>query len=173
VLRPVTRFRPGSRPYSFKVLTLDNVKASTAIINPNESGSTPLKLSWIWESSDGHRFGLAGAGGSVVECLFCLYSFSLKYLTFLVVRRVHWLCAWAQLKRWQEEVTLITYEMQWAVRFFVQKSHIWASASKISSLPVKASHAAYAKRQYDMWKQISMRANHAFSYINSAYKSPL
>jgi len=75
--------------------------------------------------------------------------------------------------RWQEEVTLITYEMQWAVRFFVWKSHKWASASKISGLPVKASHAAYAKRQNDMWKQIAMRANYAFSYINLAYKSPL
>ena len=70
----------GGDQSRFKVLTPDDVKASTAIINPNESGSTRLKLSWIWESSDGHRFGLASAGAgadpagnadaSVVECLF-------------------------------------------------------------------------------------------------------
>jgi hypothetical protein len=66
----------GGDQSRFKVLTPDDVKASTAIINPNESGSTCLKLSWIWESSDGHHFGLAGAepGGnadaSIVECLF-------------------------------------------------------------------------------------------------------
>jgi hypothetical protein len=62
----------GGDQSHFKVLTPDNVKTSTTIINPNESGSTHLKLSWIWESSDGHRFGLAGAGAdlSVVECLF-------------------------------------------------------------------------------------------------------
>ena len=64
----------------FKVLTPDNVKASTAIINPNESGLTHLKLSWIWEASGGHCFGLAdaGANASVIECLFSFYCFSLK-----------------------------------------------------------------------------------------------
>lgn len=72
--------------------------------------------------------------------------------------------------RWQEEVTLITYEMQWAVRFFCRKSHIWAYAGEISDLPVKAGHAAYAKRQNDMWNQIAIRANCTFTYLNSAYK---
>jgi len=128
----------GGDKSRFKVLTPDDVKASTAIINPNVSGSTQLKLSWIWESSDGHRFG-----------------------------------ARAQLMRWQEEVTLITYEMQWAVRFFVRKSHIWANAGEISGLPVKAGSAAYALRQIDMWKQIAVRANRTFTYINTAYKCPL
>jgi len=37
----------GGDQSHFKVLTPDDVKASTAIINPNESGSTRLKLSWI------------------------------------------------------------------------------------------------------------------------------
>jgi hypothetical protein len=79
-----------------------------------------------------------------------------KYLTFLVVRRVHWLRARAQLMRWQEEVTLITYEMHWAVRFFSRKSQIWANAGDKSGLPLKAGHAAYADRQNDMWKQIAI-----------------
>jgi len=43
----------GGDQSRFKVLTPDDVKASTAIINHNESGSTRLtKLSWIWESSE-------------------------------------------------------------------------------------------------------------------------
>jgi hypothetical protein len=69
----------GGDQSRFKVLTPNDVKASTAIINPNESGSTRLKLSWIWESSDGHRFGLAGAGAdaSVVKCLFSFQYSSL------------------------------------------------------------------------------------------------
>ena len=105
--------------------------------------------------------------------VFFLILLLFKYLTFLVVRRVHWLRARAQLMRWQEEVTLITYEMHWAVRFFARKSQIWANAGEKSGLPVKASHATYAERQNDMWKQIAIRANRTFSYINSAYKSPL
>ena len=48
----------------FRVLTVDDVKASTAIINPNEPGSTKLKLSWIWQSAGGHRWGLSTGGDS-------------------------------------------------------------------------------------------------------------
>ena len=73
----------GGDQSRFKILTPGDVRASTAIINPNESGSTRLKLSWIWESSDGHRFGLAGAGASVVECLFRFYCFSFNILHFM------------------------------------------------------------------------------------------
>lgn len=35
---------------TFKVLTKDDVKASTAILNPNIPGSSSLKLSWIWNT---------------------------------------------------------------------------------------------------------------------------
>ena len=62
--------------------------------------------------------------------------------------------------------------MQWAVRFFSWNNLKWANASD-ESVPVKASHAAYAEHQNDMWKQIAIRANRTFTYINSAYKSPL
>ena len=32
----------------FPVLTRDDVKSSTALLNPNMPGSTKLRLSWIW-----------------------------------------------------------------------------------------------------------------------------
>jgi len=65
-----------------QILTIEDVKASTAIVNPNEPGSTQLKLSWIWQTAGGHRWGLAiggdtsGQGQSagpdlnVIECNF-------------------------------------------------------------------------------------------------------
>ena len=37
----------------------EDVKASTAIVNPNEPGSTCLKLSWIWQTASGHHLGLS------------------------------------------------------------------------------------------------------------------
>ncbi len=37
----------------FKVLVRDDVKASTAILDPNIPGSTTLQLSWIWETGPG------------------------------------------------------------------------------------------------------------------------
>ena len=71
----------------FPILTTDDVKASTAIVNPNEPGSTQLKLSWIWQSSGGHRWGLsttdvstsassAGAGDhNLIECEYFLFTY--------------------------------------------------------------------------------------------------
>ena len=35
----------------FRVLTKDDVKASTALRNPNTQGSTTHQLSWIWQLS--------------------------------------------------------------------------------------------------------------------------
>ena len=72
----------------FKVLTVNDIKASTAIVNPNEPGSTQLKLSWIWQSASGHHWGLvpgtgtrplhsrvgirAGADLNIIECRFLI-----------------------------------------------------------------------------------------------------
>ena len=64
-----------------RILTPQDIKASTAIINPNKPGSTQLRLSWIWQTAGGHRLGLAGssiadadadadADASVFECVF-------------------------------------------------------------------------------------------------------
>lgn len=36
----------------YAVLQKDDVKCSTAMLNPNKAGSTKLKLSWIWQSVD-------------------------------------------------------------------------------------------------------------------------
>lgn len=42
----------------FRILLKEDVKASTAIINPNIAGSSSLRLSWIWETRS------AGAGST-------------------------------------------------------------------------------------------------------------
>ena len=43
----------------FQILTVEDIKASTAVVNPNERGSTQIKLSWVWQSAGGHRWGLS------------------------------------------------------------------------------------------------------------------
>ena len=60
--------RLGANPATqsrFRVLTPDDIKASTAVVNPNEPGSTRLKLSWIWQTAGGHRLGLAATGSQI------------------------------------------------------------------------------------------------------------
>jgi hypothetical protein len=64
-----------------RILSPEDVKASTAIVNPNDTGSTRLKLSWIWRRTGGHRLEVyAGVGAgtnaetapedSLLECKF-------------------------------------------------------------------------------------------------------
>jgi hypothetical protein len=43
-----------------RILSPSDIGASTAIVNPNEPGSSNIKLSWIWQTAGGHRFGLTG-----------------------------------------------------------------------------------------------------------------
>ena len=71
----------------FRVLTPDDVKAKYAVVNPNERGSTQLKLSWIWQTAGGHHLGLVatesqssaganagpGADINILECKYWLH----------------------------------------------------------------------------------------------------
>jgi hypothetical protein len=44
----------------FKVLNPVDVVGSTAVLNPNQPGSTSIKLSWIWQSSSRNIIGYTG-----------------------------------------------------------------------------------------------------------------
>jgi len=46
----------------FRVLTRQDLKASTEILKPNEQGSSSIKLSWIWQT--GRYFLFQGGGGA-------------------------------------------------------------------------------------------------------------
>jgi hypothetical protein len=79
--RLITLGAPPEVADRFQILTTEDVKASTVVVNPNEPGSTRLKLSWIWQTSGGHRWGLAsgdnntGADQNVIECKFFFKGF--------------------------------------------------------------------------------------------------
>jgi hypothetical protein len=58
---------------TLRVISKDDVKASSAMINPNSTGSSSVTLSWIWQS----RASLLGSGPDLMrECEFlpCLIS---------------------------------------------------------------------------------------------------
>jgi Kyakuja-Dileera-Zisupton transposase len=183
----------------FRVLNPVDVEASTVVLNPNIPGSTRIKLSWIWHTSAKHILSnsdpsdtnaeigsvaetdaenvaetSADSLRSLLECMSLLYN-RFTYFDFILVRRVHWLRARAQLMRWQEEVTLTSYEMQWTVRYYASKSKNWADIQKTISedLNTSAGPIAYAKRKQSTWQQISVKSDRIFTVINNAYKSPL
>lgn len=53
---------------TFQVLVKDDVKASTAILDPNEPGSSSIKLSWIWQTK--------ASGGGTEKMEECERAFS-------------------------------------------------------------------------------------------------
>jgi hypothetical protein len=54
----------------FRILLKEDVKASTAIVDPNDTGSTSLRLSWIWQTRT------LGAGSNPDEMRECEYRIS-------------------------------------------------------------------------------------------------
>ena len=155
----------------FRELKRQDIRASTAILTPNEAGSTTLELSWIWHNVARHILPRADADFSdnpatILECiLFSLFIYPLAEI--FTVRRVHWLRARAQKHRWDEECTLVRYEMQWTVRYFQYRSRFWQSA------PTTPGPAAYAQRKGAMWDKMARDADRSFKNINKNYKSPL
>lgn len=77
--------------------------------------------------------------------------------------------------RWQEEITLITYEMQWTVRYFAYKSKNWSEIARLSAADFSPSAGAlaYAKRKMSSWQTHCVKTDRIFTIINNAYKSPL
>ncbi|KAF9552131.1 hypothetical protein CPC08DRAFT_647294, partial [Agrocybe pediades] len=141
----------------FQPLKKDDVKTSTAVLNPNMPGSTKLQLSWIWKT---HNY----VNGDTSE-----YDQLDEN-----VKRVHWLRARAQADRWREECQLLTYEMQWTVRSFVQKSKLWLVLKNAhnGSAPSPGTRA-YADRQSRTWHAMAVLSDRDFRTINKNYISPL
>jgi len=59
--------------HQFKLLTRADVKASTALLNPNIPGSSSIRLSWIWEHGSVVQ---TGSSDSLLECMYFTTEFS-------------------------------------------------------------------------------------------------
>lgn len=110
-------------------------------------------------------------------------------LLWLTVRRIHWLRARAQRMRWQEEVTLTGYEMQWTVRYFQHMSRKWELPSNSSGIGPSSSGSsssgpdmaitlsngaiAYWKRKQAVWEDLMKKADNIYRKCHPAYDSPL
>jgi hypothetical protein len=93
--------------------------------------------------------------------------------------------------RWQEELTLTGYEMQWTVRYFRYMSEKWivppapginsacppgtssGTFSGLSNQFLTAGALAYWNRKKDVWANLSKNADMVFKSCNPAYISPL
>lgn len=80
--------------------------------------------------------------------------------------------------RWQEEVTLTGYEMQWTVRYFLYMSRKWvipppASGISFDSLNLSKGAIAYWNRKRAVWEEFMRKADRKFRGCHPAYESPL
>ena len=84
------------------------------------------------------------------------FSNHIQQTLLTLVCRVHWLHARAQLSnRWQEQLTLTSYKMEWMVRYFLYMKEKWVvksgagcSTSTASGSPVMSpSSLAYWKKK--------------------------
>ncbi|KAF8235196.1 hypothetical protein L208DRAFT_1257917, partial [Tricholoma matsutake] len=82
-----------------------------------------------------------------------------------------WLRSWAQRNRWKEGLLLVTYKMQWTMRYFMYHSQKWRSALISDNTPPGS--LAYAHRQQAVWYNLAFRADKAFRSTNVDYYSPL
>jgi hypothetical protein len=134
----------------YKSLRKDDLKSSTALLNPNEPGSTRVQLSWIWQTfSEGHQ----SQPEIVRECESTpLGLFLFPDIVCTPVNRVHWLRARAQKQRWMEEFTLVGYEMTWTVNYFLHQSGLWENRGIAAENP---GAVAYAVRKAAMWRAMA------------------
>ena len=84
-----------------------------------------------------------------------------------LVQCVHWLRAQAQLNRWKEETTLVGYEMEWTVRYFLYQSELWKG--RAFDCPDTNGAMAYASRQSAIWYCRACSAEKDFKFSNHNY----
>jgi len=87
----------------------------------------------------------------------------------IAVQRVHWLRARAQKNRWDEELSLVKYEMEWTARYFLYHAREWEKI--FDSEDLHAGPKAYAARQAAQWFYMASNADRLFKSVNREYQS--
>lgn len=151
----------------YQILLKEHVKSSSALLNPNEPGSSRVRLSWIWQSN---LPGGSSSSASLRECESVPARFRMALIPFLsTVNRVHWIRARAQRNRWKEEYTLVEYEMQWTVRYYLHCAKGWESRALSSREAGDAGATSYAYRKQNMWIGMAQSADSQFSLVNPGH----
>jgi hypothetical protein len=157
---------PENMMRRYLVLTKSDIKASLALLDPNKPGSSTLRLSWIWQTQTP---GQSSTTEAVIECTFrFMISYVYNIQPAMTVQRVHWLRARAQSGRWNEEVILVSYEMQWTIRYFLHQAQEWErlKATSPNSGNLTPGPAAYAARKAAMWQWLALTGKKRFSQVN-------
>lgn len=106
----------------------------------------------------------------------CPFNMQTRLNMLETVKRVHWLRARAQFHRWQEEIILVSHEMEWTVRYFLHHSDRWSSASRDAltmDRHLAAGVIAYCNRKGSSFMDMACAADASFTHCSPVYRSPL
>jgi hypothetical protein len=79
-----------------------------------------------------------------------------------LVYRVSWLQAKARKERWEEELELVTNEMDWTVNCFGYNQMVWKQRAEEAKGP---GHRAYAWKQSSTWAGWAKTAENTFKVL--------
>ncbi|TFK59879.1 hypothetical protein BDN72DRAFT_780133, partial [Pluteus cervinus] len=125
----------------YKALEPKDVRIPSWMIELNSRHARDERNSWIWQ-----EYSAEAKDDEEGEC-----------------NRLSWLKARAQYNRWKEELTLLEYEMQWTVRWFMKKQVEWKGHRNM--VKGKPGHIAYACRQIAMWAKFEATARKEFQLV--------
>lgn len=74
--------------------------------------------------------------------------------------------------RWNEELTLVGYEMDWTVRYYIRQSEVWKNRKSVAEVMADMGAAVYAARKAAMWMDMAVDSAGQFLAVNLLYKSP-
>ncbi|KAI0069716.1 hypothetical protein K474DRAFT_1680716, partial [Panus rudis PR-1116 ss-1] len=115
----------------YKELKKEDVKASTAVVEPNARGQRNEHLSWIWHIRDPDQ-----PNPHWMDELY----------------RVNWLRAKARRDRLAEEKLLLRSEMEWTKNFFEYQAQLWKERGRLSDLErPHAGQSVFAWREFRTW----------------------
>ncbi|KAJ2921882.1 hypothetical protein H1R20_g15212, partial [Candolleomyces eurysporus] len=137
-----TSMQLNAQRYKLAKWALKRLAAVTAIYDPNKPGLRTDDLSWIWRLN--------------------VKKDSETHDQLEEVHRVNWIRSLNIRDRWEEELTIVTAEIEWYVRYmFTRKREVLCWIKGESDLAVDA----YAYRQADMWHRLGIHASSEFIKI--------
>ncbi len=96
--------------------------------------------------------------------------FPLVQLIVCIVDRLSWLKARAQYYRWTEELSILSGEMEWIVRYFHYEYSRWDKLLQGAQSMGETGHAAFAAKQRAMWREFGTKAQVAFLDVNQKFE---
>ena len=144
----------------FQPLTKHDLKVSTEYILPEIRGARNTAQSWIWNSGATKDI---QDNAWLEECTLLHIVLFAHSNVWKPDRRVVWLRGKARRDRWQEEVKLLSSELDWTQRYFDYQRQLWTNRALEAG--GRNGYVYYARRKAQMWNLLYLHARHVLATL--------